>query len=260
MDNHEAIIEKIKKAMRLARKAGTEGERAAAEAAAKRLADSHGIALNTVEVSEYEAKAVVKQGEEAKWVRTGKECHLASILIRKHFGVVVIQSFRKGSRKMRLDFVGTAINIDIAEYAYEIMWRESLRAWGQVHKELTKEYDSILRERGYYPERDRGGRIKRPTMMRKDAFMDGWFMKMDEKLTRNPLRNDTEQFAAEKKAAEEKFKNLNGIKENDVKRSQADKNATYRGYCMADKVNLSRPCEGSASETGMLGARYALPA
>ena len=48
MDSQDEIIEKIRNIVRLARRAGTDGERVAAEAAAKRLADKHGIALETL--------------------------------------------------------------------------------------------------------------------------------------------------------------------------------------------------------------------
>lgn len=243
-DNQEEIIEKIKKAMRLARKAGTEGERAAAEAAARRLANNNGISLESIEYTEYDAKAVRVDGEEAKWARTGKECHYASMILRKHFGVIVIQHFRSGSRKMRLDFIGCRLNIAIAEYVYEILWRESLRAWGAAHKAVKDEYDGLLLARGLEHERDWAGRRKRPVLLKKDSFMVGWFARIDEKLTANPLRNDAAQLEAEKKAAEDLLKNQQGIKDRNVRSDSSDEASAAKGYAEADKVNLSRPCEG----------------
>lgn len=243
-DNQEEVIEKIKKAMRLARKAGTEGERAAAEAAARRLANNNGISLESVNYTEYDAKAIRVDGEEAKWIRTGKECHYASMIIRKHFGVIIIQHFRRGCRKMQLDFIGSRLNIAVAEYVYEILWRESLRAWSAAHKAVKAEYDGLLLAHGIEHERDLAGRRKRPVLLKKDSFMTGWFARIDEKLTAHPLRNDMAQLEAEKKAAEDLLKRQKGIKDRNFHSDKSDRESIMKGYAEADKVNLSRPCEG----------------
>lgn len=243
-DRQDEVIEKIKKAMRLARKAGTDGERAAAEAAAKRLADAHGISLASVEVTECDAKAVRIDGDADRWTRTGKECHYAGMILRKHFGVIVIQHFRRGSRKMRLDFIGSRLNIAVAEYVYEILWRESLRAWGEAHKAVVKEYDAIMEANGVEHRRDWAGRRQRPVLLKKDSFMCGWFARIDEKLTAHPLRNDMAQLEAEKKAAEDLLKRQQGVKNKDVRSDKSDAESAAKGYAEADKVNLSRPCEG----------------
>ena len=242
-DRQDEVIEKIKKAMRLARKAGTDGERAAAEAAAKRLADAHGISLASVEVTECEAKAVRVDGEK-DWTRTGKECHYASMILRKHFGVIVIQHFRRGSRKMRLDFIGCRLNIAVAEYVYEILWRESLRAWCAANEAVKREYDGMLLAQGLQHERDLAGRRQRPVLLKKDSFMCGWFARIDEKLTAHPLRNDTAQLEAEKKAAEDFLERQQGIKNRNFHSDKSDRESMMKGYAEADKVNLSRPCEG----------------
>ena len=242
-DRQDEVIEKIKKAMRLARKAGTDGERAAAEAAAKRLADAHGISLASVEVTECDAKAVRVDGEK-DWTRTGKECHYAAIILRKHFGVIVIQHFRRGSRKMKLDLIGSRLNIAVAEYVYEILWRESLRAWHTAHRAVKAEYDNMLLANGLQHERDWAGRRKRPVLLKKDSFMSGWYARIDEKLTAHPLRNDMAQLEAEKKAAEDLLKRQQGVKNKDVRSDKSDAESAAKGYAEADKVNLSRPCEG----------------
>lgn len=251
-DRQDEVIEKIKKAMRLARKAGTDGERAAAEAAAKRLADAHGISLASVEVTECEAKAVRVDGEK-DWTRTGKECHYASMILRKHFGVIVIQNFRRGSRKMRLDFIGCRLNIAVAEYVYEILWRESLRAWCEAHKAVVKEYDAMMEANGIEHRRDWAGRRKRPVLLKKDSFMSGWYARIDEKLTAHPLRNDTAQLEAEKKAAEDLLKRQHGIKDRNFHPDKSDRESMMKGYAEADKVNLSRPCEGRGRSTLQVG-------
>lgn len=252
-DSQDEVIEKIKKAMRLARKAGTDGERAAAEAAARRLAERNGISLESVDYTECDAKAVRIDGDADRWTRTGKECHYAGMILRKHFGVIVIQHFRRGSRKMRLDFIGSRLNIAVAEYVYEILWRESLRAWGAAHKAVKMEYDGLLLAQGLEHRRDWSGRIRRPTLLKKDSFMVGWFAKIDEKLTAHPLRNDTEQLAAERKAAEDLLKRQDGVRDKEIRSDSSDQASMSRGYAEADKVNLSRPCEGRWRQNAMLG-------
>jgi hypothetical protein len=74
--------------------------------------------------------------------------------------------------------------------------------------------------------------------------MVGWFARIDEKLTAHPLRNDTAQLEAEKKAAEDLLKNQQGIKDRNVHSDSSDEASMAKGYAEANKVNLSRPCEG----------------
>ena len=223
MTNIDDIIERIKKALRLAQKAGTDGERDAAERAAKRLADTHGIDLSRVTVTDSEAKATMRN-EERRYRRVGAEVGFTVSIIRKHFGVVVMLNYLRGEDWMQLTFFGVNINIEVSKYVYDILIREVNRAWKEA--------------KGW-------GLDKR-------SFMTGWFAKIDQKLTEHPLRNDREQFEAEKEAAERKFKEYqsnpdNNIKFSKVKSDSKDAEALYRGFRSAEKVNLSRPCEGQAS-------------
>ena len=219
----EGIIEKIKKAMRLAQKAGTEGERVAAERAAHRLAESNGIDISTLKIGDSEAKAVMKDDGD-KLRHYGAESGFAYQLIRKHFGVIVMEWRYKNSTSSirRVTFFGVNINIEIAKYVYVILMRE-----------FHKDYKEV---KGW-------GLDKR-------SFMTGWFMQIDKKLTDHPLRNDRDQFEAEKEAAERKFKEYqsktDNIKMRTINRSNKDAESLYRGFRSAEKVNLSRPCEGQA--------------
>lgn len=220
----DAVLDKIKKVMRLAEKAGTDGERIAAENAAKRLATLHGIDLSKVKVAgTSEAKAVQVDGEK-RYHRSGVEVGFICHILRKHFGVIVMQSYRKGSAWMFLTFFGVNINIEIAKYVYDILQRESRRSW--------------LAVRGW-------GYNRR-------SFMTGWFQRIDQKLTEHPLRNDREQFMEERAAAERKFQHFRDqhneeIKDARTRASRADRKALYGGYEAASKVNLARPCEGRAT-------------
>ena len=220
----EGIIAKIKKAIRLAQKAGTEGERVAAERAAHRLAESNGIDISTLKIGDSEAKAVMKDDGD-KLRHYGAESGFAYQLIRKHFGVIVMEWRDKNSTSSirRVTFFGVNINIEIAKYVYVILMRE-----------FHKDYKEV---KGW-------GLDKR-------SFMTGWFMQIDKKLTDYPLRNDRDQFEAEKEAAERKFKEYqsktDNIKMRTINRSNKDAESLYRGFRSAEKVNLSRPCEGQAS-------------
>ena len=223
MTNIDDIIERIKKALRLAQKAGTDGERDAAERAAKRLADTHGIDLSRVTVTDSEAKATMRN-EQRRYRRVGAEVGFTVNIIRKHFGVVVMLNYLRGEDWMHLTFFGVNINIEVSKYVYDILIREVNRAWKEA--------------KGW-------GLDKR-------SFMTGWFMQIDKKLTEHPLRNDREQFEAEKEAAERKFKEYQSNQDNNIKFSKVkcdskDAEALYRGFRSAEKVNLSRPCEGQAS-------------
>ena len=219
----EGIIAKIKKAMRLAQKAGTDGERVAAERAAHRLAESNGIDISTLKIGDSEAKAVMKDDGD-KLRHYGAESGFAYQLIRKHFGVIVMEWRYKNSTSSirRVTFFGVNINIEIAKYVYVILMRE-----------FHKDYKEV---KGWG--------------LNKRSFMTGWFMQIDKKLTDHPLRNDRDQFEAEKEAAERKFKEYqsktDNIKMRTINRSNKDAESLYRGFRSAEKVNLSRPCEGQA--------------
>lgn len=220
----EGVIEKIKKAIRLAQKAGTEGERVAAENAAKRLADAHGINLGELKVGDSDIKAIMKEGDK-KYRRHGAEVGFACNIINKHFGVVIMQYVRSHDNWARFVFFGVNINIEISKYVYDILMREFHKDWREVH--------------GWG--------------LNKRSFMSGWFMMIDKKLTEHPIRNDREQFEAEREAAREKFKQfkseVGGVKETETKVNKADSEALYRGFECARRVNLSRPCEGTASSS-----------
>lgn len=229
MDSTEQVIEKIKRCIRLAKRAGTDGERAAAEAAAKRLADANGLKLEEIgDAGENVSKARI---EETDWTyrRTGAEIAFIIQTIRTHFGVHILQTRRRGCSRMSLTLFGVAMNIEIAKYVYDILLREFYRAWREA--------------KGW-------GLDKR-------SFMTGWFMQINQKLTEHPLRNDTEVFEAEKKAAADKYDEYKSqnqdIKQRKTSGSQKDAEAVYRGFRSAERISLNRPCEGSASGTASLG-------
>jgi hypothetical protein len=232
MDAMDAIVEKIKKAMRLAQKAGTEGERVAAENAAKRLASANGIALESITVEDNEAKSAMVEGED--WYRlSGCEVGHAVNLIRRHFAVVMM--LRQHGRRVKFTYFGCRLNIEIAKYVYEIVIRESRSAWNRTRKaHATKQL--VVRAQ-YGVEMDD---------LKKGAFMRGFFFALHEKLEKNPIRNDLEQYEAERKSAErkfEEFKSRGGVEETKMRRSPQDYSAANAGYAAGKGVSLNRPCD-----------------
>jgi hypothetical protein len=135
------------------------------------------------------------------------------------------------SRKVRLTWFGPRVNIHIARYAYDILIRESRGAYRRLKKIV--------------PELDRKG------------FMLGVFCAVYAKLRENPLRNDLE---AEKKATEAKY--IEYRRDHSVKQSRragAGKGASAEGsasigYCMGEKVALSRPCGNRGESVRAIGA------
>lgn len=241
MSRQDEVIDKIKKALRLARKAGTDGERIAAENAARRLAENNGVSLDEIKVSDSDAKAKYEKLEN-RIRRHGVLSGFISTIIREHFGVVIVQEYAPRAKRMNLYFFGTKINIEVAKYVYEILWRETERAWKEAREELTRP------RIGYGWMADFAKPPRREINKLKYSFLRGWFAVIHDKLTKNPLRNDREQFAEEKKAAEkafEKFKEQASVTQKQSKSKEVDVDALYGGMEKARRVNLSRPCEGS---------------
>jgi hypothetical protein len=242
-DQKDDIIEQLRKVMRLARRAATDGEKQAAEAAAERIAQKHGIDLTTIEATEASAKAeVVVDG----W-RTypGEEILYITSVLRQHFGVVLVQS--RDGRKVRFKWVGTKINIDIAKHVTVILIRFFKRDWENARK--ARKMAKALTHTGMAVSKDMLEKYKALAKLSKSSFMDGWFWTIHQKLREHPLRNDREQYEAERKAAEDMLKKMQGISDNRSMsdRSKQDRESVIMGYKAAQAVNLNRPCNGSAT-------------
>ena len=242
MNSQDEIIEKIRNIVRLARRAGTDGERVAAENAAKRLADKHGIALETLEetAAEIVTDAFVDDGfKTVPYMELG---YITNIL-REHFGIILIQE-RRADRKTRLTWVGTAINVDIAKHVYVVLLRACRKDWGEVR--IAKRNAKATAITSRTTSADRHALVQLRNLSQK-SFYDGWFTSIHRKLAANPLRNDLEQFAAEKKAAEKKLQEMKEQKNlMEHKRSSAqnrvDRLSSELGLAAGSRINLNRPC------------------
>ena len=236
------VVERLKKIMRLAKRAGTDGERVAAEAAAKRLADANGITLESIDYQHETAKDVVMDDDRVRYYQ-GCELGFAIHILIKHFAVhVLFQLNRLG--KGHLIWIGNQLNIGVAQYAWDIIIRSCRRHYEHYRK--TKVGWDGRREKTH-----------------KESFMRGWFLVIDQKLTEHPLRNDTEQFEAEKKSSEDTYKRWrerNRVRDTGRSSKQEDTSSVRAGYEAAQKVNLSRPCESNGRTTGQVGHTLQLEA
>ena len=229
------VVERLKKIMRLAKRAGTDGERVAAEAAAKRLADANGITLESIDYQHETAKDVVMDDDRVRYYK-GCEPGFGCYILKKHFAVHVLLSTNRAG-KGHLIWIGNQINIGVAQYAWDIIMRSCRRHYEHYRK--TKVGWDGRREKTH-----------------KESFMRGWFFVIDQKLTEHPLRNDTEQFEAEKKSSEDTYKRWrerNRVRETGRSSKQEDTSSVRAGYEAAQKVNLSRPCESNGRTTGQVG-------
>lgn len=239
MNQHEEIINKIKAAMRLARRAGTDGEKTAAENAARRLAAKAGVSLEEIEVTDAEIRTEAIKGD--KWfVTPGVELGYVSAVLRQHFGVVLMQE--RFDRHTRLVWIGTSVNIAVAQYVYKILMRESGKAWREARAAKTR-YQHVYTN---HPGRNR--QLEALRNLNKRAFLDGWFFEIHRKLTENPLRNDREQFIAEKKSADEFLERLKAERDIQERKGNANGNrdalSVRLGLEAAEKISLNRPCDG----------------
>ena len=241
-DTIDDVITRLKKIMRLAKRAGTDGERIAAEAAAKRLADANGIKLETIDYQHETAKDVVMDDERVRYYQ-GCELGFAVHILVKHFAVHVLFQLNRAG-KGHLIWIGNQLNIGVAQYAWDIITRSCRRHYEHYRK--TKVGWDGRREKTH-----------------KEGFMRGWFFVIDQKLTEHPLRNDTEQFEAEKKSSEDTYKRWrerNRVRDTGRSAGQEDTSSVRAGYLAAQSVNLSRPCESNGRTTAQVGHTLQLEA
>ena len=250
MAMNDDIIEKIRKCMRLARNSGSEGEKNAAEASAKRLADKAGLSLSDI----IQTDSAIKTDEfcdNTLHPVLGSEIGYVTAVLRQHFGIILIQCMF--GRKVKYKWVGTKINVEIAKHVFEILIRECRKDWKEARIARSLAADLTSPKYKGYRSPDKERRLVALSKLNKRAFLDGWFYTIHQKLIAHPLRNDIDQFNAEKKSCEEFFKKMQ--EESDIKdkrkkngASELDRTSVMMGFDAAKKVNLNRPCDSNGFE------------
>ena len=230
----DEAIAKIRKIMRLVRRAATEGERQAALQAAKRLAAQSGLELSEFDGSDTDiAQTIEVMDEDGKTTNKSTEVRLASQVLFRQFGVLVVFNVSKrygmnewGDRVRKSDmvtltWVGNRLNIGVAKYAMEIMLRESRKHWRVAHGCVSS--------------------------LKREHFMRGWFYRIEKELIAHPLRNDRDVLEKEKEDVKkrlermERERNMGKFRES---RRDPDAESVMQGFSAAGSVKLSRPMDG----------------
>lgn len=243
MDDLEQVMEKIRKAVRLAARTDSEGERDTAMRLAKRLADANGLAFAAVAADTAERdRAVMEDGGE-RLSTSGCEVGVICYILWRHFGVIAV--FTRDGRRARADvsWIGTQINIAIARHVWHVLLRECRAAWRRAKA------DAVARRRRIEANLagDASGRVLE---IKKQAFMAGFFAAIDRALEERPIRND---MAAARTAAERRFDEFRAAHAVKTRKKTIGKGADARVVAMGaeagGRVNLSRPCEAAARRT-----------
>ena len=257
----DAVMDKIRKAVRLANRTSESGERETALRLAKGLAERNGLSFEDIAVAESDAAKAVHERDADYRTICGVEFGHACFILREHFGVIVMSSQQRGkSQRKRLSWFGSRLNIEIAKHVFHILLRESRRAYREANAKVQNEVGALaerlldcdldlmgIREDRRQPARWRVSDGFAPKIERK-SFMTGFFYAISQKLAANPLRND---LAADKAAAERKFleyRQEHSVEDSPMRRNRNfDKNAAAQGFSAGSRMNLARPCEGSAT-------------
>ena len=226
MSNIDAVIEKIKKAVRLANRTTEGGERETALRLARSLAERNGLAFDEIEGDANADAAVMREDEEFSKEAGGSEFGCSCYILHRHFSVILMLKRDRPTRKCRFAWFGSPLNIDIARHVHHILMRESRRAWREFKKEAAA---------------NGGGEEAK-----RESFMRGFFWQVSVRLTDCPLRNDAD-IAADTKRAERRllaFRQENEVRESRRNVRKLDAGSFCGGVGAAKSLNLARPCEG----------------
>lgn len=153
---HQEIIEKIRKCLALSQSAN-EHEAAAALAKAKALMQEYGITQAAVDIADIKESSAKGSGTKriSEW-----ESNLISTVCRAMEVDCVI-----GGTKLDIRFIGQSVNVEIAKYAFETLYRQV--------KKARKAYISTKLKR-----------CKLNTKRRRaDVFCEGWTMAVYRKIS-----------------------------------------------------------------------------
>jgi hypothetical protein len=142
--NKDAIIEKIKKLLRMKR-GGTAGEIENALAMAAKLARDHGIDLAGVNPDETVSE-VITHVEEVLKLKLPSEAKFASAILVNFFNVQICHKVGKASYGIRykIVFVGTAWECEVASYMFIFLQRCFRSAWKDRKNKRLKNREAFM--------------------------------------------------------------------------------------------------------------------
>ena len=142
--NHDAILEKLKKLLRMKR-GGTPEEIATALHLAQRIADEHGINLDSVNADEAESQ--IGHEREAWKRRASWEETYSAMICDAHFNVSTFWE-KSSVWGKRVYFVGTELDRKIAIYVYHFLVGHFRREWnsrrGRIRNRRSFMYGAYL--------------------------------------------------------------------------------------------------------------------
>ena len=228
--NNYAVIEKIKKLLRMKR-GGTAGEIENALAAAAELARRHGIDLASVNPDQESAQRVTHVEEVLK-LRLPVEARFAAAILVNFFNLQICFKPAINLPCLRLNasvtFVGTAWDCEVARYVFVFLQRHFRSAWN--HRENRR-------------------------LKNREAFMHGMFLGLAAKLEAQQPKGEGLILATNerKQYLEKLFPNSKGCPiEPDNSSADASK---YAGILAGQKTEIRSGLGGSAAPK-----RTALPA
>lgn len=117
--NNEEIIEKIKKLLRM-KNGGTLAEIETALSLAQKLAQQHGIDINSIDENEPKREPITHDTINLRRVQI--ECKYAALIVQRFFNCNAVQG--RG-----ITFIGTKTNIIIAQYVYNFLVKRFRYEW-----------------------------------------------------------------------------------------------------------------------------------
>ena len=226
----DAVIEKIKKAVRLARRTTSDGERETALRLARELAERNGLAFEEVAADDATPDRAT-QAEDTQYTTKydGPEWGFTCFILYEHFGVeAMLERSPTNDRRRKALWFGSRLNIELAKHVAHILLRESRRGWEAV----------------------------RASGLVRQVYMQGFFWAVHKRLEESPLRNDAE-VAADRAQTDRKvdeFERRMKEKGGEVNRraprsrrgrgngEDADAKALVAGLRAGSAVRLARPC------------------
>lgn len=232
-EQKQTLIERVKKLLRLSKGTNSEAESLNALAKAKELCAQNGIRFESVDAEAPQIKEVKvlndrRNSQSKMWIYG---------ILDKHFGLMVCMN---GSG---VYFVGPEENIEIGKFILKYLLACERRAWDEYVVWCHKTSDLCITK----------SELKKAIRKYKKDFITGFYYKVFNRLAEQPLRNDKVKEAVKRFMAE-KYGELNYRKP--VKTGREDKSGIFLrgGIAAGGKISLTRPVEGTAMETAMIGA------
>lgn len=167
-----AVIERIRKLLRLSRGTDHAAEAAVAMAKAVAIARDAGLALDGIDAGDTTHRITHEDGGVLRRSCSRQRCH---IVLRKHFGVDVIGSSWRGAI-----YVGPAINIALARHIEIYLISQCAAGWAQ----------HLAANPRRRPWRDTTASARRERTRARRDYEFGFYRGIDGVLLAHPIRND----------------------------------------------------------------------